>query len=634
MFRFLLIISSFLLLSSSVYAQTQTEDISNPAQSIANFDESITIKDINIVGNQLVPTKVILENMQTKKGSKFSRRTITYDLKNLDNLGYFEKDKLIAVPISKGEDGVVLQIQVVENSPVTGLIIKGNKSIDKENLEEFLTPLVGMPRSTTQIRNAIEKIESVYHDKGYLLASVTELHFDADGYLTVDIDEGYLSNIEFEGNAKTKTEYLEKILPKKIAGGQVYNEQEVGSFLEALNRSGFFKEVKREIKPSKEDPSKHVLTFKVEEQRTKSMSVGTGLGTMDGFFGNLTFTEPNFRGQGETISFSGVAGTGMLTALDGNDDGRYARQGDFRFEGNYIDPFFLNKDIGFTSNVYARRNGSYLIDSAMQRSIGSGISFSKRLKNHKNWSMQGGLALSNTDVSNWGDDAKNTLEDALRDKEHYSESGASKEAKSIRDRQLTSGTYLDFTPSLIYKNIDEQGNGWRNSFFAGPSLGLGAGSYGSIGMDVKRYDRLTDKGTFFKNAFRAEGLGGDPAYFRMLKAGGPYGARGYQQFLDVGVGNALLSNTMELAIPLPQLPKGPIKETKLVFFNDLAAVFGEKRVNDLYDRESFIASIGLGFEVTVPMLGPLRVDYGIPLLRPDNKSFWSGRIHINAGSQL
>ena len=219
-------------------------------------------------------------------------------------------------------------------------------------------------------------------------------------------------------------------------------------------------------------------------------------------------------------------------------------------------------------------------------------------------------------------------------KEGKSLADATNEAKDLRNKQLKDGFYLDTAPTLVYRNFDDYGSGWRNTFFGGPSIGLGgAGSYGSLGIDLRRYQKLTEDGWYFKNNFHAEGLMGDVAGFRNLKMGGPYGMRGYRQFRDIGIGTNMITNTAEFSIPLV-IPKNPIKDTKLVFFNDFGLVAGQSRLNDLYGRKSFASSFGVGLDLTIPMLGPMRIDYGIPLIRADNKSFWSGRIHINAGSQL
>lgn len=616
------------------------QEAADPNQSIGNFDKPITIQQIQVSGNQLVPTEVILNSLKTKTGTKFSRRKISYDLQALNNLGYFDKDKLLAIPIPQGEEGILLKIQVVENRPITGLIIKGNDLVEKNDIEQFLTPLIGMPRSSSQIRKAVEKIEKIYHDKGYILAAVNELHFDPDGFLTINIDEGKIEAIEFEGNTRTQKSYLDRIVPPSLKEGKAYNEENIIKFMEGLQKTGYFKDVKREIKPSPTNPEKHIVTFKLEEQRTKALSVGTGIGSFNGVFGNVSYTEPNFRGQGENLSLTAQAGTGLLTAIDGDTGGRFARRANYTFGANYSDPFIGDSDKSLSINSSAQQFGSWIVDSAVQRTVRGGVMVSQPLKwgaekhdGQKRWALQNGIAVSSNQVTNFGNNAKDTLITEIQ-KEGKSLADARSEAQSLRNKQLKDGFYIDSAPTLVYRSFDDYGSGWRNTFFGGPSIGLGgAGSYGSLGMDLRRYQRLTEDGWYFKNNFHAEGLMGDVAGFRNLKMGGPYGMRGYRQFRDIGIGTNMMTNTAEFSIPLV-IPKNPIKDTKLVFFNDLGLVIGQSRLNDLYSRKSFASSIGVGLELTIPMLGPMRIDYGIPLLRADSKSFWSGRIHINAGSQL
>jgi outer membrane protein insertion porin family len=616
------------------------QEASDPNQSIGNFDKPITIQQIQVSGNQLVPTEVILNSLKTKKGTKFSRRKISYDLQALNNLGYFDKDKLLAIPIPQGEEGILLKIQVVENRPITGLIIKGNDLMKKAELEQFLTPLIGMPRSSNQIRKAVEKIEKIYHDKGFILAAVNELHFDPDGFLTINIDEGKIEAIEFEGNTRTKTSYLDRLVPEYMKDGKAYNEENIIKFMEGLQKTGYFKDVKREIKPSPTNPDKHIVTFKMEEQRTKALSVGTGIGSFNGIFGNVSFTEPNFRGQGENLSLSAQAGTGLLTAIDGDTDGRFVRRPNYTFGANYSDPFVGNSNVALGLNSSAQQFGSWIVDSALQRTLRGGFTTSQPLKwgmekhdGQKRWALQNGLTVSSNEVINFGSNARDTLTTEIM-KEGKSLADATNEAKDLRNKQLKDGFYLDTAPTLVYRNFDDYGSGWRNTFFGGPSIGLGgAGSYGSLGVDIRRYQRLTEDGWYFKNNFHAEGLMGDVAGFRNLKMGGPYGMRGYRQFRDIGIGTNMITNTAEFSIPLV-ISKNPIKDTKLVFFNDFGLVAGQSRLNDLYGRKSFASSFGVGLDLTIPMLGPMRIDYGIPLIRADNKSFWSGRVHINAGSQL
>ena len=50
-----------------------------------------------------------------------------------------------------------------------------------------------------------------------------------------------------------------------------------------------------------------------------------------------------------------------------------------------------------------------------------------------------------------------------------------------------------------------------------------------------------------------------------------------------------------------------------IFF-DAGQVGGNGLTNSLYSRSSLGASVGFGFRVNVPMIGMVRLDYGMPLL--------------------
>ena len=66
---------------------------------------------------------------------------------------------------------------------------------------------------------------------------------------------------------------------------------------------------------------------------------------------------------------------------------------------------------------------------------------------------------------------------------------------------------------------------------------------------------------------------------------------------------------------------------RLYAFVDSGGVWAD--AGDL-DFGDFRYSAGLGLGFNVPMLGPIRVDYGYPL-NPDNDQSSSGRLHLATG---
>ena len=75
-----------------------------------------------------------------------------------------------------------------------------------------------------------------------------------------------------------------------------------------------FKDVKRTIERSEDNPEVYNVTIHLEEQRTGTISVGGGIDTATGLFGTAGFTDTNFRGLGQRVALNFLAGTGIVMA--------------------------------------------------------------------------------------------------------------------------------------------------------------------------------------------------------------------------------------------------------------------------------------------------------------------------------
>lgn len=71
--------------------------------------------------------------------------------------------------------------------------------------------------------------------------------------------------------------------------GTVYNENLIKMDLMRLYGTQAFKDVKRTIERSEENPERYDVTIHLEEQRTGTISIGGGLDTATGLFGSLIF---------------------------------------------------------------------------------------------------------------------------------------------------------------------------------------------------------------------------------------------------------------------------------------------------------------------------------------------------------
>nr|MBP9094722.1 BamA/TamA family outer membrane protein [bacterium] len=56
------------------------------------------------------------------------------------------------------------------------------------------------------------------------------------------------------------------------------------------------------------------------------------------------------------------------------------------------------------------------------------------------------------------------------------------------------------------------------------------------------------------------------------------------------------------------------KNVKIAGFFDYGQVVGNSSTNSLLSRSNFGASVGLGLRINMPMVGLVRIDYGLPIV--------------------
>ena len=256
---------------------------------------NLTVDDVKIEGNRLVPTEDILGVVKTKRGDKFDRDVLLQDLKAINGMGYFDDRSLQALPEMK-DGGVLLKIRVQENAPITQFSFDGNEALNSEELSKVFASQLGKPQNLNDLSSSIDKVESLYHEKGFLLARVTDVKDDPDGNISLKVNEGQIESIQIGGNRKTKDFIIRSGL--KVKPGMVYNEKQLTADLRQLYAKGFFQDIRRSLQPSPTNPDKYVLKVEVDEKRTGSVGMGGGVDSVAGPFGSLSFSDNNFRGKG------------------------------------------------------------------------------------------------------------------------------------------------------------------------------------------------------------------------------------------------------------------------------------------------------------------------------------------------
>ena len=103
-----------------------------------------------------------------------------------------------------------------------------------------------------------------------------------------------------------------------------------------------------------------------------------------------------------------------------------------------------------------------------------------------------------------------------------------------------------------------------------------------------------------------------------MSLGGPYTIRGFRMN-GVGSGDGFIMGSVELATPIPFMDKLKydfFKKIRFTAFVDAGRVYDGTISSKLYNRPMSAITIGVGLKFYIPNVGPISIDYAIPLTNP------------------
>lgn len=589
------------------------EDSFTPIQYVSN---------VQVVGANAVSPEFIISKFNLHAGDVYKPESVQAGLKNLYQLGFFT-DRMKAIPVENKDGSITIKIIVEENLPVTNVTIEGNSAVSTEELMQYMIPLIGQPQNIGKINEAIEGINDCYNSKGYILARVSAISDDPDGTINVNIVEGEINKIMIAGNKKTK----EYVIARNIMTepGTVYNDNIIKKDLVRLYSTQAFKNVDRSIEPCEDDPNKFNVTINVEEQRTATISLGGGLDSHTGAFGSVGVSDNNFRGVNQRLAINGLVGSGIIMS-----DSTIKDHMNLQGELSFFEPYFLNADNSFMSKLFYRSLGSYQVPLAVEERFGIEATIGHKIKSNEHLSSTLSFGLEKVNVME-GD--RNTISDM------YAVKGLD---IAQRARQLEGGLFFNISPGVVYDTRDSALNP-RNGVLAtaryDESFCLDGfnKTNGKLAGMVKRFIPIAKFSSLSFTA-RAGGKihGDDMPEVMAYRLGGPYTIRGYK-VNGVGTGDAFVMGSVELATPvlfLDRLKANFFKNLRLTFFVDAGKIFRPYITDTLYDRPMQAITAGVGLKLYIPGVGPLSVDYGIPITNPGQYGSKGGYFTFGVGDLM
>ena len=173
------------------------------------------IAKIEFKGNRKIESSAVNQVVKSVRGNLFSETDLSSDIKAIYKMGYFDD---VATDVTDTSEGKIITFILKEKALITEIKIKGNKAIEKSEIESALTFKIREVFNPGKVVASIEKIKSLYDNKGYNNAEikyVIDKEGDKDTRITIDITENerlYIKTISFEGNRAFTNKELKKTI--------------------------------------------------------------------------------------------------------------------------------------------------------------------------------------------------------------------------------------------------------------------------------------------------------------------------------------------------------------------------------------------------------------------------------------
>jgi len=246
-----------------------------------------------------------------------------------------------SVKLTDARDALEVFVGITEGDQyrVGEIGFKGELLEPADELRKKLKTEPGEIFSRSTLRSDIFTLTDVYADKGYAFANVNPLTKpDQDKKsvdLTFDMEKGelvYIERINIAGNPKTRDKVIRREM--RVTEGELYSATGMKRSKQNLMNLGFFEEAN--LATAKGSASNKLnVNVDIKEKPTGTFSIGGGYSSLDGFIGQGSIQQANFLGLGLKANVSASLGGKSQTYSIG-----------------LTDPYFLDSKWTIGADVY------------------------------------------------------------------------------------------------------------------------------------------------------------------------------------------------------------------------------------------------------------------------------------------
>ena len=278
------------------------------------IDKTVIVKGVEVYGNVSMKKKDILKYIPIKTGGYFSKKKVIDGYRSLGESGYFSQ---VVPDVQKTGNGVTVVYYVTENPTITGINIIGNTVYPTDELLALLETKPNETLNFNSLRKDREAIIGKYSKDGYVLARVIDIGLNNSYELDIYLTEGVVRDIKLQkmvtkqkGNRRQATDTLLKtkdyVIEREIEfkEGEIFNINKYTQTENNLKRLGYIKNVKYEARDILGDSDGKDIVLLIDEDRTARLQGAISYGSELGLMGMLSLEETNWKGKGQTTSFS------------------------------------------------------------------------------------------------------------------------------------------------------------------------------------------------------------------------------------------------------------------------------------------------------------------------------------------
>lgn len=525
---------------------------------------------------------------------------------------------------------VVIKITIFEGKPYKfgAVTFKGNKLATAAELQRWFKMRVGDTYTPKGLSGDVEAVEDFYGRLGYIdvtqssgnLRVIRVPNTDTGTMdLEFQIEEGQKSlveKIEIRGNTKTKDRVVRRELA--VTPGETFDMTRVKLSKARLEGLQFFEKVETRADAT-EIPTRKNLVVDVEEKSTGNMSLGAGFSSVDAIVGFAEvsqgnfdlFNPPTFTGGGQKFRARVQLGT--------------KRQD---YEISFIEPWFLGRKLALGVDLYHRQLDFNSVNSLYNESrTGARVSLTKALGSDF---LIGNLSttVENVGIKGVPTNAPPSILAGQGDKLLFRFGGSL--AYDTRNSTMlpNHGQRTELATEFVgggaqFYKVELKTAWYIKGPFEGHILELvgRAGVMDGFGGGIPFYERFYLGGLYSLRGFEYRGVGPREAYntYTYNTNPPPNNVAGTNTVTEPVGGNTYWFGSAEYSLPL-------IDKLRFALFYDIGSVSpGSYK----FQFSNFSDNWGIGLRLNLP-IGPLRLDYGIPI-HHDANSGGSGKFQFGVG---